>query len=147
MGAQPRWPGWLATLAALVAAYLILLVMVVGLVVCLIKFADLLPTYAAESKDLTKDVEDGLAQVGLSTSATSDALSKVDLSKLAEVLGDLISRILGALGDLFFLVTLMFFFVVAVPGFAPRVAALRGTKPELTAALAKFVEVRRPTCS
>ena len=82
-----RWPGWLATLAALVAAYLILLVMVVGLVVCLIKFADLLPTYAAETKDLTRDVEDGLAQVGLSTSATSDALSKVDLSKLAEVPG------------------------------------------------------------
>ena len=40
------WPGWLATLTALVAAYLILLVMVVGTVVCLIKFADLLPSYA-----------------------------------------------------------------------------------------------------
>jgi AI-2 transport protein TqsA len=138
--ARSHWPGWLATLAALVAAYLILLVMVVGLVVCLIKFADLLPTYAAEAKGLTKDVEDGLAQVGLSTSATSDALSKVDLSKLAEVLGDLVSRILGALGGLFFLVTLMFFFVVAVPGFAPRVAVLRGTKPQLTAALGKFVQ-------
>ena len=71
----------------------------------------------------------------------------MDLSKLAEVLGDLISSILGALGDLFFLVTLMFFFVVAVPGFAPRVAALRGTKPELTAALGKFVRGPRPTCS
>ena len=137
--ARSHWPSWLATLAALVAAYLILLVMVVGLVVCLIKFADLLPAYAAESKDLTKDVEDGLAQVGLSTGATSDALSKVDLSKLAGVLGDLVSGILGALGDLFFLVTLMFFFVAAVPGFAPRVAALRGTKPGLTAALGKFV--------
>jgi predicted PurR-regulated permease PerM len=66
-------------------------------------------------------------------------LSKVDLSKLAGVVGDLISTLLGALGDLFFLVTLMFFFVVAVPGFAPRVAALRGTKPRLTAARGKFV--------
>ena len=34
----------------------------------------------------------------------------------------------------------MFFFVVAVPGFAPRIAALPGTKPELTAALGKFVQ-------
>ena len=50
-----RWPGFLATLTALVAAYLILLVMVVGTVVCLIKFADLLPTYAKEAKDLTKN--------------------------------------------------------------------------------------------
>ena len=113
--------------------------MVVGLVVCLVKFADLLPTYATEANDLTKHVEDGLAQLGLSTGATSDALSKLDPAKLAEVLGDLVSGILGALGFLFFLVTLMFFFVVAVPGFAPRVAALQRSKPELAAALGKFL--------
>ncbi len=53
------WPGWLATLSALAASYLILLVMVVGSVVCLIKFADLLPSYADEAKDLTKNAEDG----------------------------------------------------------------------------------------
>ena len=134
------WPSWLATLTALAAAYLILLVMVVGFVVCLIKFADLLPTYATEAKDLTKNAEDGLAQLGLSTCSTSDALSKLDPTKLAEVLGDLISGILDALGFLFFLVTLMFFFVVAVPGFAPRVTALQRTKPELAAAMGKFVQ-------
>ena len=59
-----RWPGGLATLTALVAAYLILLVMVVGTVVCLIKFADLLPSYAAEAKDLTKSAQGDLAQLG-----------------------------------------------------------------------------------
>ena len=48
------WPGWLATLTALAAAYLILLAMVIGTVVCLIKFADLLPSYAGDAKDLTK---------------------------------------------------------------------------------------------
>jgi predicted PurR-regulated permease PerM len=133
------WPSWLATLTALVAAYLILVVMVIGSVVCLIKFADLLPSYAADAKDLTKNAEDGLAQLGLSTSATSDALSKLDPTKLAGVLADLISGILGALSFLFFLVTLMFFFVVAVPGFVPRVAALQRTKPELAAAMGRFV--------
>ena len=49
------WPSWLATLTALAAAYIILLVMVIGSVVCLIKFADLLPSYAAEANDLTKN--------------------------------------------------------------------------------------------
>ena len=134
------WPSWLATLTALAAAYLILLVMVIGFVVCVIKFADLLPTYAAEAKDLTKNAEDGLAQLGLSTSSTSDALSKLDPTKLAQVLGDLISGILDAVGFLFFLVTLIFFFVVAVAGFAPRVTALQRTKPELAAAMAKFMQ-------
>ena len=133
------WPGWLATLTALVASYLVLLVMVLGSVVCLIKFVDLLPSYAAEATDLTENVDEALAQLGLSTSATSDALTKLDPTKLADVLAGLISGVLGALGDLFFLVTLMFFFVVAVPGFAPRVAALQRTKPELAAAMGKFV--------
>ena len=133
------WPGWLATLAALAAAYFILLVMVVGVVVCLVKFADLLPTYATEANNLVKQLQDGLSRLGLSTGATSDALSKLDPAKLAGVLTDLVSGILGILGFLFFLVTLMFFFVVAVPGFAPRVTALQRTKPELTAALRKFL--------
>jgi len=133
------WPSWLATLTALVAAYVILLVMVLGMVVCLIKFTELLPSYAAKAKELTADAEDGLAGLGLSTGSTSDALSKLDPSKLADVLADVVSGILGALGSLFFLVTLIFFFVVAVPGFAPRVTALRRTKPELTAALGEFL--------
>lgn len=134
------WPSWSATLTALAVAYLILLVMVIGSVVCLIKFADLLPSYATEAKDLTTNAEEGLAQLGLSTGATSDALSKLDPTRLADVLADLISGILGAVGFLFFLVTLMFFFVVAVPGFAPRLAALQRTKPELAAAMGNFVQ-------
>jgi len=136
---QHGWPGWLATLTALAASYLILLVLVVGTVVCLIKFADLLPSYADEAEDLTKSAADGLAQLGLSTGSTNDALSKLDPTKLAGLLADLISGILGALGFLFFLVTLMFFFVVAVPGFAPRVTILQRTKPELAAALTSWV--------
>ena len=51
----------------------------------------------------------------------------------------MLTGILGALGGLFFLVTVMFFFVVAVRGFEPRMAWLRGSKPQLAAALAKFV--------
>jgi AI-2 transport protein TqsA len=134
------WPSWLATLAALAASYVILLVMVVGTVVCMIKFADLLPTYAAEAKDITKSVEGGLGNLGLNTSSTSEALSKLDPTKLASYVAGLVEGILGALSFLFFLVTLLFFFVVAVAGFAPRVAALRRSKPALAAAMGKFLQ-------
>ena len=133
------WPGWLATLTALAASYLILLVMVVGTVVCLVKFADLLPTYASEASDLTKNAENDLDKLGLSTSSTSDALSKLDPKALADALGNVISQLLDTLGFLFFLVTLMFFFVVAVSGFTPRVAALQISKPELAFAMGKFL--------
>ncbi|MCY4726754.1 AI-2E family transporter [Nocardioides sp. STR2] len=133
------WPGWCATLAALAGAYLILLVMVVGTAVCLIKFADLLPSYAKQAKDLTTNVEDGLANLGLDTSSTSAALSKLDPTKLAGYVAGLVEATFGFLGFLFFLVTLMFFFVVAIAGFGPRVTALRRSKPGLAAALGTFV--------
>ncbi len=135
-----RWPGALATLTALVAAYLILLVMVVGTVVCLVKFADILPTYAKEAESLTKNAQGDLTKLGVGTGSTSDALSKLDPAKLAESLAGVIGGILDALGTLFLLVTLMFFFIVAVPGFVPRIAALQHTKPELAASMAKFLK-------
>jgi predicted PurR-regulated permease PerM len=134
-----RWPGWLGTLFALVAAYAIVAVLVVGTVVCLIKLVDLLPQYTKDAQNLTDDVQSGLSKLGLGTESTSDALGKLDPAKVADVLADLLSGILGALGGLFFLVTLMFFFVVAVPGFRPRTAWLQRSKPRLSASLAKFV--------
>ncbi len=50
-----------------------------------------------------------------------------------------LSTILGAAGGVFLLVTVMFFFVTAVPGFGPRIAALARTKPELASSLRLFV--------
>ncbi len=133
------WPSWLATLLALVAAYAILLVLVVGTIVCLVKLVDLLPQYAKEAGSLTDEADSWLSKIGLGGETTSDLLKKVDPGKVADVLTSLLSSMLGALGSLFFLVTVMFFFVVAVPGFKPRTAWLHRTKPHLAASLAKFV--------
>ncbi|HET6665927.1 MAG TPA: AI-2E family transporter [Intrasporangium sp.] len=133
------WPGWLGTLTSLVAAYAILLVLLIGSIVCLIKLVDLLPQYAGDAQDLTTRANDTLSRLGIGTDATKDALSHVDPGKVADILAGLLSGILGALGGLFFLVTLMFFFVVAAPGFRPRTAWLRVSKPHLAGSLAKFV--------
>ena len=113
------WPGWLATLSALVAAYAILAVLVVGTVVCQIKLVDLLPEYSQDAQGLTDQVHDWLSTLGLGTDTMSDELKKADPGKVAARLADLLSGILGALGGLFLLVTVMFFFVTAVPGFRP----------------------------
>ena len=109
------WPGWLGTLTALVAAYAILLVLLIGSIVCLVKLVDLLPQYAGDAQDLTARANDALSRLGIGTDATQDALDNVDPGKVADILAGLLSGILGALGGLFFLVTLMFFFVVAAP--------------------------------
>jgi AI-2 transport protein TqsA len=133
------WPGWLGTLFALVAAYAIVAVLLIGTVICLIKLVDLLPQYTKDAQALTDDAQAGLSKLGLGTGETSDALNKLDPAKVADVLAGLLSGILGVIGGLFFLVTLMFFFVVAVPGFRPRTAWLRRSKPDLARSLAKFV--------
>ena len=133
------WPSWLATLFALVAAYAILVVLVVGTIICLAKLVDLLPQYTKDAQGLTDQFHDWLSSIGLGTETTSDALKKVDPAKVADILAGVVSGILGAIGGLFFLVTVMFFFIVAVRGFEPRIAWLQGSKPQLTAALTKFV--------
>jgi predicted PurR-regulated permease PerM len=133
------WPSWLATLLALIASYAILLVLLVGSIVCLVKLVDLLPQYAKDAQGLTDQLQDWLTSLGLGSEPMSEALKKVDPGKAADLLAGALSGILGAFGDLFFLVTVMFFFVVAVRGFEPRIAWLRGSKPDLARALAKFV--------
>ena len=133
------WPSWLATLLALVAAYAILLVLLVGTIICLVKLVDLLPQYTKDAQNLTDQFHDWLSGLGLGTETTSDALKKVQPGNVADLLAGVLSAILGALGGLFFLVTVMFFFVVAVRGFGARMAWLRISKPQLAAALAKFV--------
>ena len=115
------WPGWLATLFALVAAYAILAGLLIGTIVCLIKLIDLLPEYTKDAQGLTDQVHDGLSKFGLGTETMSDLLKTLDPAKVADLLANLLSGTLGALGGLFLLVTLMFFFVTAVPGFASRI--------------------------
>ena len=133
------WPSWLATLFALVTAYAILVVLLVGTIICLVKLVDLLPQYTKDAQAITGQFHDWLSGFGLGTETTSDALKKADPAKVANILADVLTGILGALGGLFFLVTVMFFFVVAVRGFEPRIAWLKGSKPQLAAALARFV--------
>jgi AI-2 transport protein TqsA len=134
-----RWPGWTAVLAALFTAYAVLLVMLIGTLVCLVKLVELLPQYTQEAGGLTADAQERLSSIGLGTGTTQEALDKVDLGKVTGLLGDVLSGMLGALSDMFLIVTLIFFFVVAVPGFRPRIAWLRRSRPQLARSLGQFV--------
>jgi len=133
------WPSWLATMFALVTSYAIVLVLLVGTAVCLGKLAEVLPQYAGHATDITQQTDKALANLGLGSDATTDRLKQVDPSKLVDVLEGVLAGVLGSIGGVFFLVTLMFFFVAAVPGFGPRIAALHRVKPELASSLGRFL--------
>ena len=134
-----RWPGWLATLSALVSAYAILAVLVFGSALCIVKLAGLLPSYAGEATDLTDQVQKWLKSMGLDNTSSEKALQQLDPGKITSLIESILGGVLGVFGNLFVLVTLMFFFVTAVAGFAPRMVALSRTKPELATSLGRFV--------
>jgi predicted PurR-regulated permease PerM len=133
------WPSWAGTLLALVSAYAIVLVLVLGVGLAVVKLADLLPQYADNASKITDDVKNAMTSAGAPDDPATTAASHLDPGKIVGLVTDLLDAVLGALGSLFFLVTLMFFFCTAVSGFGARALALRRAKPELAESLARFI--------
>jgi predicted PurR-regulated permease PerM len=134
-----RVPAWAATLTALVLAYLIVLVLIVGIAASIVQLAALLPQYADRAQDLQGSATEHLASTGLNSDQVHTALSKIDPSTLAHLLGSLLSGVLGVLSSLFFLVTVMFFLVTEAASAARRAPRLAQDRPELATALTGFV--------
>ena len=134
-----RWPGWAATLLALVAACAIVLVLVLGTVLAIVKLVELLPQYADNAQQLRGDGKDFLTSHGIGSKPAGTAVDQLDPDKLVSALTTLLQGVLGAVGNLFFLVTLLFFLCTAVPLAGARFATLRAAKPELGDSLSRFV--------
>jgi AI-2 transport protein TqsA len=132
------WPSWAASVLAMVAVYAIVLFLVLGVALSVVKLAELLPQYASSADDLRGSAQKTLAGLGVPDNKSGLALDQLDLGKVTSLLTGLLSGVLGALGNLFFLVTLLFFFCADITGFGIRIAALGRDKPELAAALSRY---------
>jgi AI-2 transport protein TqsA len=133
------WPSWAGTLLALVCVYAIVLVLVLGLALAVVKLAQLLPQYADNAGEITDDIKNTLASHGVAADPATTVASNLDPGKIAGKVTDLLGVVLGALGSLFFLVTVLFFFCAAVPASGARAHTLQRAKPELAVSLARFV--------
>ncbi len=133
------WPGWAATLMALVAACAIVLVLVLGTALAIAKLVELLPQYAEDARSLRGDGTDFLTSHGIGSGPATTAVDQLDPAKLVSALTTVLSGVLGLLGNLFLLVTLLFFLCTAVPLAGARFATLRAAKPELAGSLARFI--------
>lgn len=133
------WPGWAATLMALVAACAIVLVLVLGTALAIAKLVELLPQYAEDARSLRSNGTDFLTSHGIGSGPATTAVDQLDPAKLASALTTVLSGVLGLLGNLFLLVTLLFFLCTAVPLAGARFATLRAAKPELAESLGKFI--------
>jgi predicted PurR-regulated permease PerM len=135
------WPSWAATLLMMAAAYFIVLVLLGGLVVSVVKLAATLPQYADRADELSADLQQSLTDLGLDADPLATAVGELDLAKVTDLLTDLLTGLLGVLGDMFFLVTLLFFLAIDASGVARRSAALGAWKPGLNDALVAYVHV------
>jgi predicted PurR-regulated permease PerM len=133
------WPGWAGTLLALVAACAIVLVLLLGTVLAIAKLVELLPQYAEDARGLRTDGTDFLTSHGIGSAPATTAVDQLDPAKLTSALTTVLKGVLGAAGNLFFLVTLLFFLCTAIPLAGPRFATLRVAKPELAGSLARFI--------
>jgi predicted PurR-regulated permease PerM len=139
LGASARrrgWPGWAATLLVLVAAYGIVLVLAVGLAYSVVRLAAVLPGYVDDAKDTVAELRARLVDAGFDPDPLSVALGQLDLGKVTGFVADLLSGLLGVLGSLVFLVTVLFFLGAEAATWSrstgPRLAAL---DPDLSGAL------------
>jgi predicted PurR-regulated permease PerM len=134
------WPDWAGTLLALVAVYAIVAFLVVGVGLSITKLVELIPQYAPSAEDMKADVQKTLADLGVPATSSQHALDQLSPAKVLDVLIGFLTGILGALGNLFFLVTVLFFFCAEASGFRLRIAVLGRDKPELAAALAGYAD-------
>lgn len=131
-------PAWVATTAALAAGYAILLVMVVGSALCLVKLAQVLPSYSSKATDLMDTLDAQLKSWGISN-GSAGALRKLDPNKVVPIVEKVLGGVVSTTGHFTLLVALMFFFIAALPAFGARAAAVARLKPELVASLQHFV--------
>jgi predicted PurR-regulated permease PerM len=115
------------------------LVLVLGTVLAITKLVELLPQYADDAQRLRGDGTDFLTSHGIGPKPAQTAVDQLDPAKLVSALTTLLRGVLGAVGNLFFLVTLLFFLCTAVPLAGARFATLRAAKPELAGSLSRFI--------
>jgi predicted PurR-regulated permease PerM len=137
------WPSWASTLLMMVTAYAIVLFLAAGLAVSVVKLAATLPQYSDRVDDLSASATQTLGDLGVDTAQLRTALAEVDLGKLTDLLTRILEDLLGVLGSLFFLVTLLFFLSMDASAVHVRMKALASWKPRLSEALSSYIHVTR----
>lgn len=132
------WPAWLTTLVLLVVLYAILAVGALTLLASVARLASLVPTYADETSKLIDQIGDGLARLGVTSDQLSSVVAKLDPTRLVAFVDDLLGSALSVVGNLVFLLALLFFMGMEAGGYPRRIAGVAAERPNLAAALRAF---------
>jgi predicted PurR-regulated permease PerM len=118
--------------------YAFLLAFALALVVATAEFATLLPTYKDELASTVKDVTGWLKSFGVDEAQIKTIASSFDVGRLADLVTDVLTGLLGVLSNLFFIVTLLLFLAVDGAWFPRRLGDTPTERGPLVSALVKF---------
>jgi predicted PurR-regulated permease PerM len=134
-----RMPSWLATTITMVVVYAVLIALVAYLIVAVAQLGGLIPEYSDQLNALVANVQDQLAQWGVSQDQVDQATSGINSGSVTSWVSGVLTGLLGIVGNLFFLVTVLFFMLAESAGFPRRMAAAARIRPDLVTALGAFV--------
>ncbi|MGZ5398698.1 MAG: AI-2E family transporter [Nocardioides sp.] len=133
-----RVPGWLATLLMALVVYVFLFLFGLALLLATAEFASLLPTYKEQMTTAVADATSWLTRLGVNEAEIEKIASSFDVGKLAELAGEILGGLLGLIGDLFFVVTLLLFLAVDGAWFPDRLDETADARGPLVTALSSF---------
>ena len=131
-------PNWAATICLIVTAYALVIGLTLMLLVAVARFATLLPQYREELAGVVDDSLSWLRGMGVGSEQIDVVTRALDPGQLVTYVGALLSGLLGALSDLFFLVTLLLFLAVDAAWFPGRLDDTSERRGALVTALQSF---------
>ena len=137
------WPSWVGTTVGIVASYVVLIGIVLSLVYALTRFATMLPQYQEDLTALVRSATSALTRVGVDPAQIDHVSGSFDPDKLASLVTALLSGLLEALSNLFFLLLLLLFLGVDAASFPDKLAARRSERAPIVSAVESFVEGTR----
>ncbi|WP_122817461.1 AI-2E family transporter [Nocardioides pantholopis] len=139
-----RWmPRWAASVVVVVASYVLLLALALSLVVSLGRLATLIPRYAGDLDRMTERALDRLSNLGVAESHVRAASDSLDVGRLLDATGAVVSSLSSVVTNLFFVITLLLFLAFDSAQASRLADQARAHRPELVDALVTFAQGTR----
>jgi AI-2 transport protein TqsA len=140
---QHRLPEWAASVVLLLAAYLVLGLLTLALIVSVAQLAELLPQYSDQLSQVVANAGNTLKNLGVQQEQINAVVDAIDPGQLVAAVSAVLSSTLSVLGNLFFLLTLLFFMAFDTDSTRRSLASLGSRMPDLAAALSSFARGAR----